>query len=47
MADGGYGAVTQQPHSKKRELVEFVRDLDPVQVQGQNSMHGVYICTRT
>ena len=29
------GAVTQQPRSKKRELEEFVRDLDPIQVQGQ------------
>ena len=28
------GAVTQQPRSKKRELEEFVRDLDPTQVQG-------------
>jgi hypothetical protein len=27
------GAVTQQPRSKKRELEEFVRDLDPTQVQ--------------
>lgn len=33
MAEGG-GAVTQQPRSKKREMEEFVRDLDPVQVQG-------------
>ena len=28
------GAVTQQPRSKKRELEEFVRDLDPTQVSG-------------
>ena len=32
MADDG--AVTQQPRSKKRELEEFVRDLDPTQVSG-------------
>ena len=32
------GAVTQQPRSKKRELEEFVRDLDPTQVSGMD-MH--------
>ena len=40
--EGGYqggAAVTQQPRSKKRELEEFVRDLDPLQVQGKNSKH--------
>ena len=35
----GGGAVTQQPRSKKRELEDFVRDLDPLQVQGKNSKH--------
>ena len=35
MASGGEQAVTQQPRSKRRELEDFVRDLDPLQVQGQ------------
>ena len=35
MAEGAGGAVTQQPRSKKKELEEFVRDLDPLQVQGR------------
>ena len=34
MAENAGGAVTQQPRSKKKELEEFVRDLDPLQVQG-------------
>ena len=39
MSEEGGGAVTQQPRSKKRELEEFVRDLDPLQVQGGNFEH--------
>ena len=35
MATQGEGAVTTQPKSKKREIEEFVRDLDPIQVQGE------------
>lgn len=27
--------MTTQPRTKKREIEEFVRDLDPVQVQGE------------
>ena len=35
MASGGDTAVTTQPRSKRKELEEFVRELDPTQVQGE------------
>ena len=33
MATGG--VVTSQPKSRRREIEEFVRDLDPIQVAGE------------
>ena len=35
MATGGDTAITTQPRSKRKELEQFVRDLDPVQVVGK------------
>ncbi len=34
MATGAEGAITTQPRSKRKEIETFVRDLDPLQVQG-------------
>ena len=41
MATGGdtiNGVVTTQPKSRRREIEEFVRDLDPIQVAGEYCM---------
>ena len=35
MATGDSSIVTTQPKSRRREIEEFVRDLDPLQVAGQ------------
>ena len=43
MATGGdTSIVTTQPKSRRREIEEFVRDLDPVQVAGEQSIHVIY-----
>ena len=43
MATGGdTSIVTTQPKSRRREIEEFVRDLDPLQVAGEYSMHVIY-----
>ncbi len=34
MASGGEEAITTQPRTKRKEIETFVRDLDPLQVQG-------------
>ena len=34
MATDAEGAITTQPRSKRKEIETFVRDLDPLQVQG-------------
>ena len=41
MATGGDNinvVVTTQPKSRRREIEEFVRDLDPIQVAGEYYM---------
>lgn len=35
MATGAETAVTTQPRSKRKEIEQFVRDLDPLQVVGE------------
>ena len=43
MATGGDSSVvTNQPKSRRKEIEEFVRDLDPLQVGGQFVYHVVY-----
>ena len=36
--EGDTGIVTTQPKSRRREIEEFVRDLDPLQVAGEYYM---------
>ena len=36
MASGEVTAVTTQPRSKRKEIEQFVRDLDPTQVVGKD-----------
>ena len=46
MASGEVTAVTTQPRSKRKEIEQFVRDLDPTQVVGKDRAvkHGNYLC---
>ena len=35
MAEQSETAITSQPRSRRKEIEQFVRDLDPIQVQGK------------
>ena len=46
MASGEDTAITTQPRSKRKELEQFVRDLDPIQVVGKWKESEHYLAMR-
>ena len=46
MASGEDTAITTQPRSKRKELEQFVRDLDPIQVVGKWKESECYLAMR-
>lgn len=46
MASEGDTAITTQPRSRRKEIEQFVRDLDPTQVVGKQRVVSISVFNR-